>query len=580
MRNNPLPKDFATNLMPTDDYGKFVINHHTLQAYIEAVLQHLQTNQQNLNIPDFVDAIIQSLDLDLDNVASNGVFTTALNNAVVLKYHPITTKDETLTEAIKEWLMAQDSNYATYSRQKAILRADFPMPSVLNPKKIAVWRSTSKMGDWNRRQAVSVRKWVSSTFRDLSDDQVESLSKRIDELLAPLEVLDVRHHNSYDFDDWERAYTSDKIRSCMHPDSNCEVGYKRTFTCYCSGYHGLPDNGLKLTVLYQDGTPVARAITYTEDEQKYYIRVYGDDRLERWLIEKGYDQADFAAGTILYTTESLLKPYVDGDVIMADHHTTNDGKHYWVLSDDGEYNLQTTDAYAYSSVACECCGESCRESSIIEVESIVDGRYYTVCSSCEERNSYYVYMGDAEPERVFCHDGHSPDTNSGYVEYDGEYYKTDSLGEYGLRLIDDEVYHEDDLYYCELSDEWFTDGEDVYTDAEQISTDQPVHFPYDCVSREYWDENVVETTCGTLALSDDTREISTPALGSVCTLDDYWTIYTRRDGAGVSLTGIIFKLADIERDYEWEPSDKMQAFRDYAIAYNKIQYFRFQELGI
>ena len=191
-----------------------------------------------------------------------------------------------------------------------------------------------------------------------------------------------------------------------------------------------------------------------------------------------------------------------------------------------------------------------------------------------------MYTGTQHSERVFFHDGQSPDTNRGYVEYDGEYYEVDSLGEYGLRLIGDEVYHEDDLYYCEVTDEYFTDPDDVYTDADQISTTQPVHFPYDCVSKEYWDANVVECACGTLALSDDTRKLSTPSLGSVITLDDYWTTYARRDASGANFIGIIFNLSDIERDYDYDPTEEMKAFRDYAIAFNKIQYLRFQELGI
>jgi len=181
---------------------------------------------------------------------------------------------------------------------------------------------------------------------------------------------------------------------------------------------------------------------------------------------------------------------------------------------------------------------------------------------------------------VFFHDGQRPDTNRGYVEYDGKYYEIDSLDEYDLLLIDGEVYSANAVYECEITNEYFTDPDDVYTDADDISTDKPVHFPYDCVSREYWDANVVESACGTLALSDDTRKISTPSLGSVITLDEYWLSYVRRDGSGTQLIGIVFNLSAIERDYIYDPTGKMKAFRDYAIAFNKIQYLRFQELGI
>ena len=580
MRDNILPKDFPSKLMPTDDYGEFAPTTANLNLYIEAVLQYLQSNHQSLNIPDFVDVIIQSLDLDLDIISVSNALTFALRYTLIYKRYKMSGTEELIYDAIDAWLLSQADDYKTYSRYRALLAADFPMPSTLNPRKIAVWRNTSKMGDWGKRQAVSVRKWIGSTFTDFTDEQSESLAKRIDAILQTPAELDVKHHSSYEYDAWERAYSSDKINSCMNTDSSSEVGYKRTFTCYCSGYHGLPDNGLNLTVLYQDGKPVARAITFTHHEQNYYIRVYGDDRLCKWLNYNGYEQSAFAVGTILYTTELLIKPYIDGYVHMADHHTTNDGKHYWVLASDGEYGLQTTDAYASEPVECDCCGYDYHTNDTQEVLSHVNGRYYTVCENCLENNSYEVYTGYGEPESLFFHDGEAPDTNRGYVEYDDAYYETESLPEHDLHLIDGEVYHDADLYYCDFTDEYFVDSDDVYTDAAEISTEQPVHFPYECVSKEYWDDNVVECACGTLALPDNAREISTPSLGSVLALYDYFTFYTRHDGSGVYHTGLVFKLDDIERAYECEPSEKMQALRDYAIAFNKIQFLRFQELGI
>ena len=579
MQNNILPADFATKLMPTDN-GKLVVTFKTLIPYVKAVLHYLQEQRISLNTADFVVAIMQSLSLEIDSRGLTSGLVLALYNTLIIKHYSPGIAEHEIYRDIIAWLDEQGFSPETLYCYKAIVTADYPMASTLNHKKIAVWRNTSKMGDWDKRQAVSVRKWIGSTLKELTAEQAERLAERIDERLASRIDLDVRHHSSYDFDAWERAYSSDKIRSCMNTNSGSEVGSERTFTCYCTGYHGLPDNGLNLTVLYQDGEPVARAITFEDEGEKYYIRSYGDDRLAKWLGDNDYEQGDFLAYTLLYTTERLIKPYVDGDICMADHHSTNEGKHYWVLASEGEYSLQTTDAYATYLIECECCWDSYPEVDTYELRSAVNGRWYTVCESCTDYNSYYVYTGYTESTSVFFHDGQSPDTNRGYVEYDGEYYETDSLGEYDLRLIDGEIYHEDDLYYCEKTNEYFTDSGDVYTDGEQISTDQPVHFPYECISREYWDNYVVECACGTLALSDDTRKISTPSLGSVITLDDYWTEYIRRDASGAHFIGIVFELSDIERDYDYDPSDKMQAFRDYAIAFNKIQYLRFQELGI
>ena len=583
MQNNILPSDFATRLMQTDENGKPVITFTRVMPYIQEVLHYLQEHRISLNTAEFVNAIMQSLSFEIDSSALTDCgLVLALYYALTVEHCSSTLAEHELYQDIVEWLGEQDFSPAAILRYQAIVTADYPMVSTLNPRKIAVWRNTSKMGDWNRRQAVSVRKWIGSTLKELTAEQAESLAKRIDAKLASLIGLDVRHHSSFEFEAWERAYRSDKIRSCMHPHSSCEVGTKRTFTCYCTGYHGLPDNGLNLTVLYQDDMPVARAITFENEGQKYYIKNYGDDRLDKWLGDNGYEQGDFLEDTLLYTTESLIKPYVDGEVCMSDLHTTNDGKHYWLLNKNGEYDLQTTDAYAYatSSLDCDFCGSGFSEDETQEVCSVVNGEYYTVCDCCLDHNSYAVYTGTNEPVMLFFHDGHTPDTNSGYVKYDGAYYETSGLYEYDLHLVGSEVYHEDDLYYCEHTYEWYTDAEDVYTDGEQISATQYVHFPYECVSRKYWDDNVVECACGTLALLDDVRELSTPSLGSVFTLADYRTTYTRYDASGARLIGVIFKLDDIERDYNFDPTEKMKAFRDYAIAFNKIQYLRFQELGI
>ena len=200
MRNNLLPNDFAKRLMLTDDDDKPIVRIHTLKVYISEALHYLQNNQTSLNTADFVDAIIQSLDLDIYNVESNTVLIHALLESLLLKHRTISSRDKIVVDIITEWLRKQRITYVVYSRYKAILTADYPMPLVLNHKKIAVWRNTSKMGDWDKRQAVSARKWIKSTLDGFSDEQCEDLARRIDEVLKSLVALDIRHHTSYDFD--------------------------------------------------------------------------------------------------------------------------------------------------------------------------------------------------------------------------------------------------------------------------------------------------------------------------------------------------------------------------------------------
>lgn len=191
-----------------------------------------------------------------------------------------------------------------------------------------------------------------------------------------------------------------------------------------------------------------------------------------------------------------------------------------------------------------------------------------------------MYTGGLRASSVFFHDGMQPDTNLDYVFYDGEYYERAELDTYALKEINGTIYHTDDLCYCEITDAYFTSRDSVYTDADEISTTQPVYFPYDCVSREYWHDNVVECACGTLALADETKKLGTPSLGDVITLELYLRVLQTKNARGDEVAEFIFELGSIELDYNYDTSEKMRTFMEYAIAYNKIQYLRFQELGI
>ena len=115
---------------------------------------------------------------------------------------------------------------------------------------------------------------------------------------------------------------------------------------------GAKSSGLTLAVLYQDGTPVARAITYEQDGEKRYVRNYGDDRLVRWLDDNGYTQQNrLPDGTHLWTEHygdnDYLSPYVDGDDDDAKAELAHeDGQPYWVISSEG-------------IVLQNCCGYTC-----------------------------------------------------------------------------------------------------------------------------------------------------------------------------------------------------------------------------
>lgn len=469
-------------------------------AYVADVIARLQETKQNLPSKDLAhlfsddigksyhDLYVDSFELDILKCISNkhGLYVDneiAEIRRIILDFvSPIVALD-------------------TYYYTMLVLYVDMPSKSTLNPKKLAVWRNTSKMTSLATRQAVSVRKWIGSTLVGLNSEQQETLAVIIDRYLQGdmLDKLDVRFANSSQFNLWRDAYESDKIRSCMHPLSNCEVGKERTYRSYCTAHYGLPDNGLQLAILYQDDLPVARAITFSDDGNKCFVSSYGDDRLYKWLKANGYNQvAGYPERTILWAGDNYMKPYVDGSVTEANHcYDTEANTYYWRL--------------------CEC---------------------------------------------------------------DGDFYERDVLDEYDLKELDGEVYHIDDLWKCELTDEHFTrDG--VFTSADEISTAQPVYFPYDCVSREYWHENVVECTCGTLALERDTSDFYNGSLGSFRMLDTHYSFAVMTNKAGQHFRVYPLHLDVIERHCDMLDDEvKAEQYLTLCREYERIQSLMAQELGI
>lgn len=555
-------------------------------AYVADVIARLQETKQNLPSKDLAhlfsddigksyhDLYVDSFELDILKCISNkhGLYVDneiAEIRRIILDFvSPIVALD-------------------TYYYTMLVLYVDMPSKSTLNPKKLAVWRNTSKMTSLATRQAVSVRKWIGSTLVGLNSEQQETLAVIIDRYLQGdmLDKLDVRFANSSQFNLWRDAYESDKIRSCMHPLSNCEVGKERTYRSYCTAHYGLPDNGLQLAILYQDDLPVARAITFSDDGNKCFVSSYGDDRLYKWLKANGYNKADgYPERTILWAGDNFMKPYVDGTVTEADHHYSPEANtYYWRLCEcDGEYELQSTDAYANESDECELCHNRYHADDLTYVESAVNGIDYQVCEHCREENTWQVYTGGSYTTSVFFHDGMRPDTNSDYVKYDGDYYERSELAEYDLIELDDgSIHHEDSLYLCEITDRYFASSDDVYTDADDISTDKPVYFPYDCVSREYWHDNVVECTCGTLALERDVHRVRLPHTDDICLIGTHYYSDGAFNKAGHPIITYRLRLDVIERHCDdLDDSDKAEQYLTLCREYERIQSLMAQELGI
>lgn len=554
------------------------------QRYVSDVVAKLQASKQNLSTKDLISLFMDDLTKDGKTLYCENFEMCLLAN-ISHHPHPLTMNDDTLDLYVlmKNYLTAVQAG-DKYCQNLLVINADLPSKSTLNPKKLAVWRNTSKMGSLDTRQAVSVRKWIGSTLVGLNTEQQEALAVIIDRHLQGdmLDKLDVRFATSAQFNLWKDAYESDKIRSCMHPLSNCEVGKERTYTTYCTAHHGLPDNGLQLAILYQDAVPVARAITFTDGDGKYFVSSYGDDRLYKWLKVNGYNRADgYPDGTILYAGEQYMKPYLDGENTEADYrYDAEANEYYWRLCGDGEYELRTTDAYANDYDECELCHACFHPDALYTVESAVNDIDYRVCDCCREENTWQVYTGGRYTDSVFFHDGMRPDTNSDYIEYEGDYYEHSQLDEYDLREIDGQVYHIDDLWKCELTGEYFVrDG--VYTDADDIPTDKPVYFPYDCVSRKYWFDNVVECTCGTLALERDVHRVRMPHTDDICLIGTHYYSDGAFNKAGYHIVTYRLRLDVIERHCDdLDGEVKAEQYLQLCQAYEQMQALIAQELGI
>lgn len=454
-RNITLPPDLEASapLLNEIDEEELLTSevHDKIYSFAYQCLQHMQDTKQNLSTVEFLDFLLDKLKISASDCFAydvNYVFMEVANHHFGKEQCSRFKNNKTdLDDLIYKWLYFNQEYCPELYRNKIAVLMDKPTVSLLDPKKIAVWRNTSKMTSFDKRVTISVRKWIKSTLVGLSDEQIEELASLLDITLTPFDEFGVRFHDSYDFWGWNRAYGSNKITSCMSLGSSCEVGRSGTFTCYCTGYHGLPDNGLKLAVLYQDDIPVARAITFTDGNIKCYVANYGDDRLLKWLRFNGYIQSSLPRLTMLYSTMMKLKPHVDGHMCRADHCRTSYGIYYWELREDGRYGLGNSNALAEKFIKCECCGGVFDEhrGEIDLSLSEVDGEHYYACEDCFDKNKFYIYCGNCWPESFFFHNGMEPSENKHIVKYKDRYYQRHALSDYNLVEIDGEIYCADDL---------------------------------------------------------------------------------------------------------------------------------------
>ena len=249
---------------------------------------------------------------------------------------------------------------------------------------------------------------------DRQSEMQELFSRCLDNAWVKTDSLDVRTLDHDAVDGWDEAFN--KIRSCMSRASEHGVGVRNSYLCYMTKYHGLDDNGVRLTVLYQDGKPVARTLTYTVEGGKYYVRNYGDDRLVRWLDDNGYvDAGTLPLDTLLYTwlydgndkgddyAFDLVHPYLDGENNRADL-ITESGKLAFVIQSEGDELANASGSLGIDHLpfCCEHCGAFADTTAYPKYAPHQIGNYYVqLCKDCVKDNVVTIDAGTPYADKVY-----------------------------------------------------------------------------------------------------------------------------------------------------------------------------------
>ena len=304
---------------------------------------------------------------------------------------------------------------------------------------------------------------VFNEWGDRQREMQELFADYLDAVWFTTGNLDVRTLDHDDVDGWDEAFN--RIHSCMSRASEHGVGVRNSYLCYMTKYHGLDDNGVRLTVLYQDGKPVARTLTYENDDGKYFVRNYGDDRLVRWLDDDGYNHTGtLPLGTLLYTwvydgndrdddyVFDLVHPYLDGMNNRADL-ITESGKLAFVIQNEGDELGDATGSLGIDHLpfCCSHCGAFADTRVYPKYLPQTRSTYFTyLCKDCEKDNVVTVDVGTPHEKTVY----------SKYVGRDMKVYNHDGgtftlrgLQHLGFTVVAGNVVPESDTATCFVSGE-------------------------------------------------------------------------------------------------------------------------------
>ena len=352
--------------------------------------------------------------------------------------------------------------------------------------RLAYYQSTERR-QTNTLTPIKIRRFLTKygVFNEWGDRQAEMqelFARYLDTTWDRTDILDVRTLDHDDVDGWDEAFN--KIRSCMCRISDHGVGVRNSYLCYMTKYHGLDDNDVRLTVLYQHGKPVARTLTYTTDDGKFYVHNYGDDRLVRWLDVNGYECAGtLPLGTLLYTwlydgqyrdddyAFDLVHPYLDGKNNRVDL-ITESGKLAFVIQGEGHELGSASGSLGIDHLpfCCNHCGAFADTTAYPKCAPYPIGNYYVqLCKDCVKDNVVTLDAGTPYADKVY----------SKYVwrsslvfTHNGELFTRGGLSHLGLVVVDGKVVPESETATCFVSGETFLKGNLVdISDYPQVVLD-------------------------------------------------------------------------------------------------------------
>ena len=351
--------------------------------------------------------------------------------------------------------------------------------------RLAYYQSTERRQS-NTLTPIKIRRFLTKydVFNEWGDRQAgmqEIFSRYLDNAWEKTDILDVRTLDHDDVDGWDEAFS--KIRSCMSRASEHGVGVRNSYLCYMTKYHGLDDNDVRLTVLYQHGEPVARTLTYTTDDGKFYVRNYGDDRLVKWLDANGYECAGtLPLGTRLYTwvyTEDdrdpdyafdLVHPYLDGKNDRVDL-ITESGKLAFVIQNEGDELGSASGSLGFDHLpfCCNHCGAFADTTAYPKYIDRPLTYGVQLCATCESDNVVTVDKDTPYEKTVY-----SKYLGGGLNVYNhaGGKFTLRGLQHLGLVVVDGKVAPESGTATCFVSGETFLKGNLVdISDYPQVVLD-------------------------------------------------------------------------------------------------------------